>query len=325
MKSAHLPRAARILHLHPMRIIYMGTPRFAVPALAKLLDTPRHQIVAAVTQPDRPRGRHLKLAACPVKELAASRGIPVLTPEKIGDAENELRELKPDLIAVAAYGQFIPRVIRELPRACINIHPSLLPKYRGAAPIQWAVANGDAITGVTIMHVAKVMDSGDIILQREVSIVENENAAELEPRLAAIGAEMLLEAIDLIASGNAPRIPQDETKITIARKLEKEDARIDWKLPAEKIYNRIRGYQPWPGAFCTHAGKSLKIYRAQVEVCSAPVRSPGEIIATNSDGPLIACGENALRLLEVQPEGKPAMPASAWLNGSHLRAGDRLG
>lgn len=305
-----------------MRIIYMGTPRFAVPALAKLLDTPRHEVIAVVTQPDRPRGRNLKLAACPVKELAVSRGVSVLTPEKIGDAENELRALRPDIITVAAYGQFIPRAIRELPRACINIHPSLLPKYRGAAPIQWAVANGDAITGVTIMHVAKVMDSGDIVLQREVQIAPEETAAELEPRLAEIGAAMLLEAIDLIAAGRDERRPQNEALVTIARKLEKEDARIDWTLPASTLFNRIRGYQPWPGAFCTHAGKSLKIIRARPEIASG---TPGDIIATNSDGPLIVCGQNALRLVEVQPEGKPPMPAAAWLNGSRLGAGDRLG
>ncbi len=305
-----------------MRIVFMGTPRFAVPALAKLFDAPRHQVAAVVTQPDRPRGRNLVLSPCPVKELAVARGIPVLTPEKISEAENSLRELNPDVIAVAAYGQFIPRAIRELvTRGCINIHPSLLPKYRGAAPIQWAVANGDAVTGVTIMHVAKVMDSGDIILQREVPIGPDENAAQLEPRLAEIGAGMLVEAIDLLASGNALRIPQDEAKVSYARKLEKVDARIDWSLPAEKIANRIRGYQPWPGAFCETSGRSLKILRATVESGS---RLPATIIETNAAGPLIACGENALRLLEVQPEGKAAMPAAAWFNGSRLKAGDRL-
>ena len=305
-----------------MRIVFMGTPRFAVPALAKLLDAPRCEVVAAVTQPDRPRGRNLKLAMCPVKELTTSRGVPILTPEKISEAEISLRELKPDLIAVVAYGQFIPRAIRELAtHACINIHPSLLPKYRGAAPIQWAVANGDTVTGVTIMHVAKVMDSGDIILQREVSIGENETAAELEPRLAEIGAGMLLEAIDLFANGNAPSIPQDEKKASVARKLTKEDGRIDWSLPAETIFNRIRGFQPWPGAFFDVEGKTLKILRARVEQTgpSAP-QTVGQ-----TAGLLIACGKDSLRLLEVQPEGKPAMSAAAWLNGSRLKVGDKIG
>lgn len=180
-------------HVVAMRIVYMGTPRFAVPALARLLDTARHQVVGVVTQPDRPRGRSLHLLPCPVKELAMQRGVPVLTPEKIGDAEADLQALAPDVMAVAAYGQYIPRALRELPpRGCINIHPSLLPRYRGAAPIQWAVANGDTVSGVTIMHVARTMDAGDIILQREYAIGPDETAAELETRFAAIGAELLL-------------------------------------------------------------------------------------------------------------------------------------
>jgi len=310
-----------------MRIVYMGTPHFAVPALARLVETPRHEVVAAVTQPDRPRGRHLQLSPCPVKELASSRGMPVLTPGKIGDAEKELRDLRPDVIAVAAYGQFIPRAIRELaPGGCINIHPSLLPRYRGAAPIQWAVANGDAVTGVTIMHVAKVMDSGDMILQREVPIGPDETAAVLEPRLAAIGAEMLLEAIDLIAAGKAVRIPQDEACATVARKITKDDGRIDWGTPAPTIFNRIRGFQPWPGAFSAHAGRLLKVLRARVEPdpSSGSKPAPGAITGTNAEGPLIACGVGSLRLLDVQPEGRAVMPAAAWLNGARLGTGDRL-
>lgn len=317
-----------------MRIVYMGTPRFAVPALAKLLDTPRHQVVGVVTQPDRPRGRNLKLAPCPVRELAEARGVPVLTPEKIAEAEGALRGLKPDVIAVAAYGQFIPRAIRELPAGgCINIHPSLLPRYRGAAPIQWAVASGDTVTGVTIMHVARVMDSGDIILQREVPIGGGESAADLEPRLADIGAAMLVEAVDLIASSHAPRTPQDEARVTVARKLEKEDARIDWSLPAGRIAHRVRGFQPWPGSACVAAGRTLKVLRARAEDLpgdpagrppAGTVAGAGVILEIHAEGPLIACGQGALRLLEVQPEGKAPMPSSAWLNGARLRAGDRL-
>lgn len=311
-----------------MRIVYMGTPRFAVPALEKLLGTPRHQVVAAVTQPDRPKGRHLHLAACPAKELAVARGLPVLTPERIGEAEGELRALAPDLIAVAAYGQFIPRGIRELaPAGCINIHPSLLPRYRGAAPIQWAVAQGDAVTGVTIMHVAKVMDSGDMILQTEVPIGPEETAAELETRLAAIGAGLLLEAIDLLAAGRAPRRPQDEAQATVAPKIRKEDGRIDWSRPALELFNRLRAFQPWPGAACEARGRTLKILHARVE--NAPDGCgdlpPGSIIAVDATGPLIACGRQALRLREVQPEGRASMPASAWLNGARLSTGDQLG
>lgn len=307
-----------------MRIIYMGTPRFAVPGLAKLLDAKQHEVVAAVTQPDRPRGRNLKLSPCPVKDLAVARGVAVLTPERIGDALESLTALRPDVIAVAAYGQYLPRSIRELPtRGCINIHPSLLPKYRGAAPIQWAVANGDAVTGVSIMHVAKTMDAGDIILQRRVEILPDETAAELEPRLAEIGATMLVDACDLLATGTAPRVPQDDAAATHARKLEKEDARIDWQQPAATLHNRIRAQQPWPGAVCTVAGKPLKILRAS---SAADGRGePGCIIRLDAGAPVIACGAGALRLLEVQPEGKPAMSAAAWLNGVRLQAGDVLG
>lgn len=306
-----------------MRIIYMGTPRFAVPALEKLLTTPRHTIVAAVTQPDRPRGRNLKLSPCPVKELAETRGVPVLTPEKISDAETALRDLAPDLIAVAAYGQYIPRPIRDLPpRGCINIHPSRLPLYRGAAPIQWAIADGHTETAVTIMHVAQHMDSGDIILQRPVPITPDETAAELEPRLAAIGADLLLDACDQLDAGTAPRIPQDDSAATHARKLGKEDARLDWTRPARELHNHIRACQPWPGSTFTVAGKTVKVLRAKF--ANAPPTPPGTILELDSTGPLIACGTNALRLLEVQPEAKPPIPAPAWLNGARLMAGDVL-
>lgn len=309
-----------------MRIVYMGTPRFAVPALARLLATPRFEVAAVVTQPDRPRGRSLQMQPCPVKELAVQHGRAVLTPDKIGEAESELRALHPDVIAVAAYGQFIPRAIRELPRlGCINIHPSLLPRYRGAAPMQWAIANGDAVSGVTIMHVAKTMDAGDIILQREYPILPEESAAELEPRFAEIGAGMLVEAIDLLAAGNAPRIPQNESMVTLARKLSKDDARIDWVQPAAVLGHRIRGYQPWPGAVCEApkgAGRMLKILRAVVVDGRG---EPGTLLDAGRDGPLVACGEQALRLITVQPENGGAMAATAWLNGSRLKPGDQLG
>ena len=302
-----------------MRIVYMGTPRFAVPALELLAGCGRHDVVAVVTQPDRPRGRHLQLAPCPVKEAALARGLSVLTPERIADALDALTALRPDLIAVAAYGQFIPRPVRELaPKGCINIHPSLLPKYRGAAPIQWAVANGDRETGVTIMHVARVMDSGDIILQRPFPIPAEARAADLEPQLAQVGADMLLEAIDLLAAGTAPRIVQDESRVTIARKLAKEDGHIDWKRPAREIANRVRGFSPWPGCQFVHAGSAVKVLRAGAQEVGG---APGTLI---DDTPAVACGEGSLQLLEVQPEGRRAMPAVDWLRGARLKSGDSL-
>lgn len=302
-----------------MRIVYMGTPRFAVPALEVLAGCGRHDVVAVVTQPDRPKGRHLQLAPCPVKEAALARGLPVLSPERIAEGLAELTALRPDVIAVAAYGQFIPRPVRELAaRGCINIHPSLLPRYRGAAPIQWAVANGDRETGVTIMHVARVMDSGDIILQRPFSIPPDARAAELEPQLAQIGADMLLEAIDLLAAGTAPRIVQDEAQVTIARKLVKEDGRIDWSRPAAEIVNRIRGFSPWPGCHFLHAGTAVKVLRADALPKNG---APGTLV---DDAPVVACGAGALRLIEVQPEGKRPMPAADWLRGARLKSGDAL-
>lgn len=299
-----------------MRIVYMGTPRFAVPALERLVECGRHEVVTAVTQPDRPRGRNLQLAACPVKEAAVARGVAVLTPERIGDALAELTALRPDVIAVAAYGQFIPRAVRELaPKGCINIHPSLLPKYRGAAPIQWAVANGDAETGVTIMHVAKVMDSGDIILQRPHPIPADASAADLEPVLAQVGADMLLEAIDQLGAGTAARIAQDEAQVTIARKLTKEDGRLDWTRPAVELANRVRGFQPWPGCHFTAGSLTVKVHKVQV------VDAHGQPGCVLDEGPTVACGTGALRLLDVQPEGKRAMPATDWMRGARIATG----
>ena len=308
-----------------MRIVYMGTPSFAVPALELLLATPRHSVVGVVTQPDRPKGRHLVLTPSPVREVAARSGVPVATPERIADAVQEIAAWRPDLIAVAAYGQFIPKAIRDLPPSgSINIHPSLLPKYRGAAPIQWAVANGDTITGVTIMHVAKVMDSGDIVVQREYPIGPAETAAELEPKLAEFGASLLIEAIDLIAAGSAPRVPQDESRVTVARKLQKSDAKIDWGLPARAIHDRIRGFQPWPGCHFATPGPAPKVVKVHRAVVDAASGQPGKMLDVSTKGVTVACGAESLRLIEVQPENNRPMTADAWARGARIECGATL-
>ena len=306
-----------------MRILFMGSAQFACPAVAALRAS-RHELLACVTQPDRPKGRHLKLTACPVKAWAVAQGVPVQTPERIADPEAlaAVEELGADIIVVAAYGQYLPRRLLAMPKvACLNIHPSLLPKYRGAAPIQWAVASGDKVTGVTILHVSPKMDAGDIIMQERFDIAGEETAGTLEPKLAEFGATLLLRAIDQLESGQAARVPQDEHAVTWARKLEKEDGRLDWIQPATVLRHQIRGFSPWPGTFTTVDGKRVKVHAAQVE---SGAGRPGEILELEGDGPLVACGEGALRLLEVQPEGRPTMPGRAYAVGASLVRGTIL-
>ncbi len=304
-----------------MNILFMGSAQFACPAVEALLGS-RHRLIACVTQPDRPKGRSLKVSPCPVKALAEARGVAVLTPEKIGDAYGALAALAPDLTVVAAYGQYIPGRILDLPRlGSINIHPSLLPRYRGAAPIQWAVASGDTETGVTILHVSRAMDAGDIILQERSAIGVDETAAVLEPRLAAHGAALLLRAIDLLESGTAPRIPQDPALATHARKLTKEDGLLDWREPAAVLRHRVRGFQPWPGCHTFDRGQRLKVLSVRVEEARG---EPGTLLDAGGDGPMIACGEGALRLLEVQPEGRRPVAGTAFLAGAGWQRGDRL-
>lgn len=312
-----------------MRILFLGSGSLACPALRELAARREDPIVAVVTPPDRPRGRHRVLAACPVKQLAVQLGLPVRTPEKIGDpAEMEaLKALAPDLIVVADYGQLLkPALLAVPPEGAINIHPSLLPRYRGAAPVQWAVANGETETGVTILYVSEKMDAGDIILQERTPIREDHTTASLMPLLAELGATLLLRAVDLIRRGTAPRIPQDETLATLAPKLSKEDGRILWARPARQIFNRLRGFTPWPGCYTEIVRETgrhgLQVRAARVEPGEG---IPGTILECGADGPLVACGENALRLLEVQPEGRKTMTGAEYGRGYRLRAGDRLG
>jgi methionyl-tRNA formyltransferase len=312
-----------------MRILFMGSGALACPALERLLNRPGDEVVALVSQPDRPKGRRQHQAPCPAKRFAEARGVTVLTPEKVGAADSveRIRSLRPDLIVVAAYGQYIPVSILDLPPGgAINIHPSLLPKYRGASPIQWAVANGETETGVTILFVAAEMDAGDIILQEKAPIADDDTAATLEPRLAEQGAELLIRAVEQIRAGTVRRQPQDHRQATGAAKLRKEDGRLPWGLPAITLHNRVRGFQPWPGCFCEApdgSGHFLKIWKTRTEPRGE--RVPGQIVDVAGEGPLIAAGEGALRLLEVQPEGGRPMTGRDFLNGHPLRVGEFLG
>jgi methionyl-tRNA formyltransferase len=311
-----------------LRIIFMGTPELAAASLAALLQKPTFQILAAVTQPDRPKGRELKLQPSPVKQLALTAGLPVLQPEKARDEKflAELRTLAPDLIAVAAFGQILPRSILELPRfGCLNVHTSLLPKYRGAAPIQWAILNGDTETGVTIMKMDVGLDTGDILTQRTTPIRDEDNAATLHDRLAQLGAELLVQTILDYVAGRIPSQPQDAAHATHVGKIKKEDGRIDWQQPARAIWNRIRAFTPWPGAFTFLPGppqpQLLKIWGAEIVAQSGP---PGEILQAEKTGLFIGCGQDALRVTVLQREGGRRMSAADFLTGQPLKAGQQF-
>ncbi len=307
----------------------MGTPALARVCFEALLKEPGFQIVGVVTQPDRPKGRDLKLQPSPVKEAAVHAGLPVLQPAKARDPEflAALRALQPDLIAVAAFGQILPGDILELPRhGCLNVHTSLLPKYRGAAPIQWAILNGDRETGVTIMRMDAGLDTGDILTQRAMPIEPADNAQTLHDRLAQLGAELLVRTIPDYVAGKLSPQPQPAEGVSHAPKLKKEDGRVDWHLPARAIWNRVRAFTPWPGAFTflpaqPHA-KLLKLWEAQVESAGG---KPGEILRADGNGILIGCGEESLCVRSLQREGGRRLSAAEFLAGHPLKAGDKLG
>lgn len=307
-----------------MKILFMGSAPIACVALAKILEKGQDTVVAVVTQPDKPRGRNLEVGACPVSEYATAKGLPIINPAKIGEATGEIESLAPDLIILVAYGQYVPeRILNVAPLGAINIHPSLLPLYRGAAPVQAAIANGDTVSGVTILYLSKEMDAGDIIMQREAPVLGTDTSETLMARLADLGAEMLVAVLDNLGRGVVERRPQDGSRATFTKKLVKEDGRIDWRQPAAVLANRVRAYQPWPGCYCRLPdGKILNIKKVQVE---DGLGQPGEVLAAKGLGPLVATGTGALRLLEVQPEGKKAMPGAAFLCGARLQPGVILG
>jgi methionyl-tRNA formyltransferase len=312
-----------------LRLVFMGTSELACASLRALRDSSDFEVLAVVTRPDRPRGRQLKPRPSPVKALAVDCGLAVLQPERARDAGfiEQLRGWRPDLIVVAAYGQLLPPSILTLPRhGCVNVHASLLPKYRGAAPIQWAILNDERQTGVTIMKMAEGLDCGDILSQQATAISPEDTAATLHDRLALMGADLLTVTLLRYAKAEISPRPQRDAEATYARKINKEDGRLDWASPARVLSNRIRAFTPWPGAFTYPPSvpkRLLKLWNATVEEdCSGP---PGEILQAGKAGILVACGQGALRVQELQSEGGRRMSAAQFLAGHPLRAGDRIG
>ncbi len=308
-----------------MRVVFLGTPEFAVPSLRALAG--EHDVAAVFTQPDRPKGRGNQLAESPVKATARELGISVQQPERVRRPESVelLRGLAADLMVVVGYGQIIPQNIIDLPRhGILNVHASLLPKYRGAAPIQWAIGNGEAETGVTIMQIDAGLDTGDTLRKERVTIGEEETAPELSARLAPLGADLLCETIRKIAEGTISREKQNGAEATLAPILKKEDGLVDWRLPAGRIDSRLRGFTPWPGAYTSFRGQQLSITRTRPTAEEAGL-SPGRLRAAKRR--LFAgCGEDTtLELLEVQPAGKKRMSAEAFLNGHKIMETESLG
>jgi methionyl-tRNA formyltransferase len=307
-----------------LRVVFMGTPDFAVPCLDRLVAA-GHAVAAVVTQPDRPKGRGGKLTASPVKVAAAGYGLAVLQPEKIGTAEfmATLAALEPAVIVVVAFGQFLPRGMLALPpMGCVNVHASLLPRYRGAAPIHWAVMNGETTTGVTTMYMDTGMDNGDMILKAEVSIGPDDTTGEVHDRLKVLGAGLLAETLARMAAGTAPRTPQDGAAATFAPLLTRAVERIDWTRPAAAVHNRVRGLNPWPGAYCLHAGRVLKVWRSELLTTEAGGGEPGRVVAAGDDGAVVATGAGAVRLLEVQPENRRRMGMGEFVRGYGLTVGE---
>lgn len=308
-----------------LRIVFMGTPEFAIPSLEAIADS-GHRIIGVVTQPDKPKGRGKRLAAPPVKEWAVARNIPVYQPEKVRDPEfiRVLKELAPDLIVTAAYGQILPKDILDIPPlGCINVHASLLPKYRGASPIQQTLMDGETETGITIMYMDVGMDTGDIILQRSIPIHPDEQADELHDRLATLGGQVLAEALKLFEKGRPAGHPQDHDKATYCKKIDKSMGNIDWTQDAIRIKNLVRGLTPWPGTFTFLEGQRIKVWKVQEwEYSTLETHTPGQVVAADQrQGLVVACGEGFLRLVKIQAEGKKVMEDIEFLRGNPIPVG----
>ena len=310
-----------------MRIVFMGTPDFAVGSLQALCESGKHEILAVVTQPDRPKGRGNKLLQTPVKEYELEQGLTVYQPQKVKTPEfvELLHELQPELIVVAAFGQFLSKEILELPKyGCINVHASLLPKYRGAAPIQYAIIKGEKESGVTIMQMDIGMDTGAMLDKVVVPIEENTTMGELHDALREQGATLLLQVIDKIAAGTAVAEPQDNEQATYATLLDRSMEHIDWSKTAQEVHNLIRGFNPAPSTFTKLPnGKSLKIWGSKMTDKSSAAAA-GTVIETGKHSFFVACGEGVLEITEVQPESKKRMPAQVFLNGRGVQEGDLL-
>ncbi len=310
-----------------MKILFMGTPDFALFSLKALVEKSGHEIIGVFTQPDQPKGRGYVLTPPPVKVYAAEHKIPVYQPTTLRSDESFelLQSLAPDVIVVAAYGKILPARVLEFPRyGCLNIHGSLLPKYRGAAPMQRAIMDGERVTGITIMQMDAGLDTGDMLLKETVEILPDDNFEDIHDKLGACGSELLLSALDKLENGKLTAQAQDESLATYAKKIEKSDCLLDFSLSAETLHNLIRGLSPIPLAF-THTpdGKLLKILSAKVSD-SAHNALPGTVLSLNGGMITVACGEGAISFLSVLPEGKGRMTAAAYINGRRISLGDRL-
>jgi methionyl-tRNA formyltransferase len=307
-----------------MKLVFLGTPEFAVPSLEALIEA-GHSVTAVYTQPDRPKGRGQQVAFPPVKECALRLGLDVRQPLRIRHCLDELAALESEAMVVVGYGQIIPQAIIDLPKHGIfNVHASLLPLYRGAAPIQWAVARGETVTGVSIMQIEAGLDTGPVFVTGETAIGPEETSIELSPRLAAMGARLMVDVLDRVGTGQAVALPQDDSRATLAPILRKEDGLIGWNRPAGEIHNRARGFLPWPGAWTRFRGERLNIWKCRVagDTASHP---PGSLYTVNRRLFAVCGGGTALELIEVQQEGRKRVTAEAFINGARIADGDLIG
>lgn len=308
-----------------MKVVFMGTPEFAVTILAGILTSKKHEVLAVVTQPDKPQGRKGVLTPSPVKEFALAQGLNVYQPQKVKSDEfmPVLQDLAPDVIVVAAYGQILNEAILTLPKyGCINVHGSLLPKYRGAAPVQYAVWNGDKESGVTVMQMDKGMDTGAMLSKAVVPISDDMTGGELMDALAVAGSDALVKMLDSLADGTAKAEPQNETEATYTHLIKREMEVLNWQDNAVQLHNKIRAFNPEPGTYTRLSnGKMLKVWRSKVVEGSGEA---GTVVNADKKGLIVACGEGALQILELQPEGKKKMDAKVFLNGGGLKVGDKL-
>ncbi len=311
-----------------MRVLFIGTGDIGLPSLEWLLNTPKHEVVGVITQPDKPVGRKQVLTPPQVKVRAQAAGIPVIQPPKLRQAVADVAAFNADIAVVVAYGQILSRAVLDTPRlGCLNIHASLLPRHRGAAPIQAAIRDGDAETGITIMFMDEGLDTGDILLMQRLPITPDDTGGSLHDKLALLAPSALEPALDLLAAGKAPREKQNESQVTHVRKLTRQDGRLDWNKPAIELERLVRAFTPWPGTSCLLKDKDaqLKVHRVQAIAEAHACPAPGTILSVDAKGILISCGTGLLNLTEVQIEGGKRLPASDFLRGHPLQPGDVLG
>lgn len=309
-----------------MRVVFMGTPDFSVPTLEKIIEA-GHEVIGVVTQPDKAKGRGKKVLFPPVKETALAHNLSVYQPKRARDPEfiEEMKALNPDVMVVVAFGQILPKAILDIPKyGCINVHASLLPKYRGAAPIQWAVIRGEKVSGVTTMQMDVGLDTGDMLLKKEVLLDEEETGGSLHDKLSTLGGNLLIETLEKIEAGDIHPEKQDDSQAgEYARMLDKNLGRIDFSMPAVEIERLIRGLNPWPSAFTSYNGKTMKLWKAKADNCGQGV--PGQVIHVDKNSFTVQTGQGTLQILELQMEGKKRMDAGAFLRGCPLETGTILG